>query len=208
MSALPKLTVEAQMRRWGATVLAAIAVLAATVMIAPAAADPTVGDVAPPLPAIVPMPSNWQPMFPFPYDQTRSKVTDADINAEREMCWWYNAQYHPLIDQMDDFDYNLARRNGDYNVAGNSQLADALAANIDESVNYLAPRAQALTVIPDPAGDMYFPLYQGESFYRLWQQFSNVSAGIRGRQPSWFYGPSLQHARRWGSKIDHSHVCR
>jgi len=171
-------------------------------------AGPTVDEIAPALPVIVPTPSSWQPKFPFPFDQTRNRVTDADVNAEREMCQWYEAQYDTLTDQIDNFNAVIVRNNGDYNVADNQRIADAVTANIDQSVNFLAPRAEALTVTQDFAGDMYFPLYQGESFYRLWQQLSNVSAGIKARQPVWFYGPSLQHARRWGSKINRSHVCR
>lgn len=32
------------------------------------------------------------------------------------------------------------------------------------------------------AGDAFYPIYQGESFFLLWQHLSNVSAGIRARQ--------------------------
>ncbi|MFV8229995.1 hypothetical protein [Mycolicibacterium peregrinum] len=176
--------------------------------VAPAHAEPTVDEIAPPLPGIVPTPNDWQPKFPTPYDQTRGSVTPAEIDAQREMCQWYNAQYDPLMTQIDNVNVNIVRSNGDYGVGNTQQLADAVAANIDQSVDFLTPRVQELTISQDFAGDLYFPLYQGESFYRLWQQLSNVSAGIRGRQPTWFYGPSLQHALRWGSKINRSHVCR
>ncbi|WP_235659241.1 hypothetical protein [Mycobacteroides abscessus] len=164
-------------------------------------------EVAPPLPVFVPKPSSWQPKFPYPYDASRGEVTGADINAEREMCQWFTAQYDILVTQIDRFNSSLIRSNGDYNVANNQAIADAVTANIDQSEEYLAPRAQALTIAHDYLGDEHFPLYQGESFYRLWQHLSNVSAGIRGRQPAWFVGPSLQRAKRWGSRIDHSHVC-
>lgn len=80
-------------------------------------------------------------------------------------------------------------------------------ANIDQSVEFLAPRAQALTQSYDHAGDMYFPIYQGQSFYLLWQNLSNVSAGIKGHQPTWFTGPSFQRVLHYGSKIERSHVC-
>ena len=63
-------------------------------------------------------------------------VTEADINAEREMCQWYNAQYETLMAQIDRFDNNLIRSNGDYSVANNQQLADAVTANIDQSVAF------------------------------------------------------------------------
>lgn len=174
---------------------------------ATARAEPIVDEIAPPLPVITPTQSAWQPKFPYPYDRSRGDVTPADIDAEREMCLWYTAQYDTLMTQIDNFNAVIIRNNGDYGVGNNQQLADAITANIDQSLAFLTPRAQALTVSQDFAGDMYFPLYQGESFYRLWQQLSNVSAGIRGRQPVWFYGPSLQHALRWGSRIHRSHLC-
>lgn len=200
------------MRRRGCGVLLVVLSVAlaanVTFSLASAAAQPTVEEIAPPLPMFVPGPSDWQPKFPYPFDQTRDQVTDVDITAQREMCQWYNAQYDTLLAQIDNVNVVIIRNNGDYNVANTSALADAVAANIDRSVEYLAPRAQALTVVPNFAGDLYFPLYQGESFFRIWQQLSNVGAGIRGRQPVWFYGPSLQHAMRWGSKINRSHVCR
>jgi hypothetical protein len=173
----------------------------------PASAEPTVDEIAPPLPVVVPTPSSWQPKFPYPYDQTRGEVTEADITAEREMCQWYNAQYDVLITQIERFNDNLIRSNGDYSVAGNQQIADAVTANLDQSLSYLTPRAQALTIKLDYLGDQYFPVYQGETFYWLWQQLSNVSAGIHGRQPAWFVGPSLQRAKRWGSRIHRTHVC-
>jgi hypothetical protein len=198
------------MRWYPGVFVATIAMMssAMVVLIGPASADPTVDELAPPLPVIVPTPTEWAPKFPFPFDQSRGSVTDADINAEREMCQWYNAQYDTLMTQIDNFNANLIRDNGDYNAGGNQQLADAVTANIDQSEGFLAPRAQALTQSQDFAGDNYFPLYQGQSFYLLWQHLSNVSAGIKGHQPAWFVGPSVQRTLRWGTEINRSHVCR
>ena len=67
-------------------------------MIGPAShADPASdSDLLVPLPVVTPTASNWTPKFPFPYNQTRGSVTDADITAEREMCQWFNAQYEIL----------------------------------------------------------------------------------------------------------------
>jgi hypothetical protein len=177
-------------------------------LVAPASAEPTVDELAPPLPVVVPTPNAFQPKFPDPYDETRASVTAADITAEGEMCQWYDAQYETVMTQIDNFDINLIKSNGDYAVANNENLANAVTANIDQSTAFLAPRAQSLTQTQDYLGDVYFPLYQGESFFRLWQHLSNVSAGIRGRQQAWFYGPSVQRALRWGSRINRSHVCR
>jgi len=66
--------------------------LLANLLGARASADPA-EPPPPPLPVVAPTPSsNWQPKFPSPYDETRKNVTQADINAEREMCQWFNAQ--------------------------------------------------------------------------------------------------------------------
>lgn len=174
-----------------------------------AAADPSADDVpAPPLPVLTPTPSNWEPQFPFPYDEMRNSVTPADIDAEREMCQWFNAQYGDLRLQIEKVNNSVVRSNGNFNAEGIPQQVDAVIANIDQSVEFLTPRAQVLTQSQDFAGDVYFPLYQGESFYGLWQQLSNVGNGLRVRQPNWFTGPSFQRVKHWGSKIDRSHVCR
>jgi hypothetical protein len=178
------------------------------VSMGPAAAEPNANEIAPPLPVFVPTPSNFTPLYPFPFDQTRASVTAADINAQRELCQWYNAQYETLIAQIDRFNANLISDNGDYGAGDNQRTANAVVANIDQTEVFLAPRVQALTQSQDFAGDQYFPLYQGKSFYLLWQLLSNVSAGIHGQQPAWFVGPSFQRAMRWGTEINRSHVCR
>lgn len=161
----------------------------------------------PPLPAFTPTSSSWSPKFPFPYDATRKNVTDADITAEREMCQWFNAQYATLRRQMEEFGFDLLHANNDWTVPGIQPHADAVAANIEQSVAFLAPRAEALTQSQDFAGDNYFPLYQGESFYRVWQHLSNTGVGIRARNTAWIYGPSQQREEHWGSRIERSHVC-
>jgi hypothetical protein len=209
--------------RYGGIALACtmIALAAVAVMIGPAsvADPPSDNDLIRPLPVITPTPTNWVPKFPFPYDQTRNQVTDADITAEREMCQWYNAQYEILEDQIDRLQFNRIQQNGpgvrigsgtdwDYSFGPIQQQVDIVTSNIDQSENFLAPRAQALTQSQDFAGDTKFPLYQGESFYLLWQHLSNVSAGIKAHQPDWFTGPSVQRFKLWGSRINRSHVCR
>ncbi|WP_371743993.1 hypothetical protein [Mycobacterium sp. DL592] len=174
-----------------------------------ARADPGENYEAPtPLPMVVATPSDWQPQFPFPFDQLRRYVTDADINAERDMCQWFNAQYYDLKGQIERLNNTIVRNNGDFNGDGVAQQVDIVTANIDQALDFLAPRAQSLTQSYDHAGDMYFPIYQGDSFYGLWQQISNVGNGLRARQPTWFTGPSFARAQHWGSKINRSHVCR
>ena len=172
-----------------------------------------------PLPVVTPRPSSWAPKFPFPYDQTRGSVTDADITAGREMCQWFNAQFDELMRQIDSLQFNRITPNGpgvlsgsgtdwDYSVGNLQQQADIVTANIDQAEDFLAPRVQALTQSQDHSGDLYFPLYQGKSFYLLWQHLSNVSAGIKSHQPDWFTGPSLLRVKRFGNMINRSDVCR
>lgn len=185
------------------------ATLAAVVLLnaPPAVAQPGYNDVPPaPLPDVIATSSDWQPQFPFPFDKLRNHITDADITAQREMCQWF-PQYRELKIQIEDLNNLVIRNNGRFDAPGVPEYANAVTANIDKSVAFLAPRAQALTRDRNHAGDIYFPLYQGESFYRLWEQLSNVSNGIKARQPTWFVGPSFQHAQRFGSKINRSHVC-
>ena len=198
------------MRRRSGKFLVIVAALGSAmfVLIGPASAGPTIDEIAPPLPLITPTPTDWVPKFPFPYDQTRGSVTDAEITAERDMCQWFNAQYDTLRHQIEGLNDALIRTNGHWDADGAQAQADIVTANIDQSEGFLAPRAQALTQSYDNAGDMYFPLYQGDSFYGLWQQMSNVNNGIRAHQPTWFTGPSFQRMLHWGSKINRSHVCR
>jgi hypothetical protein len=201
--------------RMTATAGVVAAVAAALVLSGQAGADPvpnqdSVADYDQPqlLPVVTPVPNDWQPQFPLHYDDLRRYVTDADINAERDMCQWFNAQYDTLRHQIEGLNDALIRTNGHWDADGAQAQADIVTANIDQSEGFLAPRAQALTQSYDNAGDMYFPLYQGDSFYGLWQQMSNVNNGIRAHQPTWFTGPSFQRMLHWGSKINRSHVCR
>jgi hypothetical protein len=200
-------------------VLAAMSVLTGP----PAGADPDPNSEAPlpvppsdsslirPLPVITPTASIWAPKFPFPYDQTRNNVTDADIRAMSEMCQWYNAQYATLRFQIDRLQTNRidqsTGRDDDYTRDDIQQQVDIVSGNIGQAVDFLAPRAQSLTQAQNPYGDNYFPIYEGEEFYKLWEQLSNVNNGILAHQADWFTGPSVQKAKRWGSDIHRSHVC-
>jgi hypothetical protein len=159
------------------------------------------------LPAVVAGPSSWTPKFPFPYDANRKDVTAADITAEREMCQWFKAEYRELVRQIDRFGFNLIDANNDWTVGQIQAQADAVAANIDQSEAYLAPRAQALTQVHDSAGDMHFAIYEGEAFYRLWTHLSNVGVGVKARNTAFVNGPSVERVKHWGSQIHRSHVC-
>ncbi|WP_231639652.1 hypothetical protein [Mycobacterium sp. Marseille-P9652] len=198
-------------RRCGHAVTAACLTAAAVFSAPDSAADPPSNDqLIRPLPIIVPRPTNWQPKFPFPYDQTRSRVTDADIQAEREMCQWFTAQYQTVNDQIGRLQFNRIQpdgTDGNYNVDGLQRQVDIVVGNINQSLEFLTPRVQALTQSQDFAGDVYFPIYKGDAFYGLWQQLSNVRDGINAHQPDWFTGPSYLRAKKWASEITRSHVC-
>lgn len=171
---------------------------------------PSDAELIRPLPAVTPTPTNWTPKFPFPYDQTRASVTDADINAERELCQWYTAQYGTLRDQIDRLQFNRIAPDGtdfDYGVDDVQQQVDVVTNNIAQSLTFMEPRVRAFTQDRNPFGDGYFPLYEAEAFFKLWEQLSNVHSGILAHQPDWFTGPSVQKAKRWGSDIQRSHVC-
>lgn len=123
------------------------------------------------------------------------------------MCQWFNQQYRVLKLQIERLNNTIIRNNGDFNAGAVPGDLQIVLGNIDQSLDYLAPRAQALTQSYDHAGDMYFPIYQGDAFYGLWQQLSNVSNGLKAHQPTWFSGPSFLRAQHWGSKINRSDVC-
>jgi len=161
-------------------------------------------------PVFTPTPSNWKPKFPFPYDQTRDRVTPADITAMAEMCQWFNRQYATLRDQIDRLQFNRIDSNGkdfDYTRGNTQQQVDIVTGNIDKSLAFLDPRVHALTIAQNSFGDNYFPIYEGEEFFKLDEQLFNVNNGIKSHQPDWFSGPSVQKAKRHGSDIFRSHVC-
>jgi hypothetical protein len=173
---------------------------------APAVANPDDPPVVP-MPEVIVTPTNWAPKVRLPYDNISNHVAPADITAMGEMCQWFNAQYRDLVREIDQFGFNLLHASNDWTVGQIQAQADAVAANIDQAENFLAPRAQALTQTQDFAGDQYFPVYQGEAFYRLWQQLSNVGVGIKARNTAWVNGPASERVKHWGSKIHRSHAC-
>lgn len=163
-----------------------------------------------PMPVVTPIVSGWTPKYPFPYDQMKDRVTDADVTAMREMCQWYNAQYATLRFQIDRLQTNRIDdygRDFDYSQGDVQQQVDIVTGNIRQAVDFLTPRVQSLSQPQNTFGDHYFVIYEGEAFYKLWEQLSNVNNGILAHQPDWFTGPSVQKAKRWGSDIHRSHVC-
>jgi hypothetical protein len=211
-------TVRVRSRHGGAVATAVVIVLSALAIVVPPTSSADPDPTAPPsnsdllyaFPAFTPTPSNWKPKFPFPYDQTRDRVTPADITAMAEMCQWYNRQYATLRDQIDRIQFNRIGSYGkdfDYSRDNTQQQVDIVTGNIDESLAFLDPRVHALTIAQNSFGDNYFPIYEGEEFFKLDEQLFNVNNGIKAHQPDWFTGPSVQKAKRHGSDIFRSHVC-
>jgi hypothetical protein len=166
---------------------------------------------APPLPVFTPTPTDWAPNFAFPHNLRQHWVTDADITSEREMCEWFNAQFGILMDQINTFNGNLAASNDDYAAPGLQQQADVVTANIDQSEDYLAPRARAFTRKRDCDFDNncddYIPIYKGDSFVRLWQQQSNISTSIKSHNPSGITNISIGLTNLYANGIRDSGVC-
>lgn len=195
-----------------------IILLAVGVTLAPTSrADPDTDIVIPsdsdlirPFPLFTPTASSWAPQYPFPYDQLRNQVTGADVGAMREMCQWFNVQYATLRDQIDRLQFDRIGEDGkdyDYTRDDIQQRVDIVAGNIQNSVAFLDPRVHALTQAQNTFGDNYFVIYEGEQFFKLFEQLFNVNNGIEAHQPDWFTGPSVQKAKRHGSDIYRSHVC-
>jgi hypothetical protein len=198
------------LRRFG--ILASCTALAAATLITVsvgAEADPNAP--APPLPVFTPTPTDWAPNFAFPHNFHQYRVTEADITSEREMCEWFNAQFDALMDQINAFNANLAADHDNYAAPGIQQQADAVTANIDRSEDYLAPRAQAFTVVRDCDVDddckNYIPIYEGDDFRRVWQQQSNVSTSIKNHNPSGINNISIGLTNVYANGIRGSGVC-
>jgi hypothetical protein len=213
-----KLTVRHRSRRGGVVATGVVIAVSAIAILIPhtSSADPDPGaapsnsDLLYAFPVFTPTPSNWKPKFPFPYDQTRDRVTPADITAMAEMCQWFNRQYATLRDQIDRLQFNRIGSYGkdfDYSRDNTQQQVDIVTGNIDKSLAFLDPRVHALTIAQNSFGDNYFPIYEGEEFFKLDEQLFNVNNGIKSHQPDWFSGPSVQKAKRHGSDIFRSHVC-
>ncbi|EUA51169.1 hypothetical protein I552_2110 [Mycobacterium xenopi 3993] len=125
------------------------------------------------------------------------------------MCQWFNRQYATLRDQIDRLQFNRINPDGkdfDYGRDNIQQQVDIVTGNIDKSLAFLDPRVHALTVAQNSFGDNYFPIYEGEEFFKLYEQLSNVNNGIKAHQPDWFTG---RRSRRRSATVATSfaHMC-
>lgn len=200
-----------------------VALLAFALLPAPASgALPSNDDLIFPLPTFAPKPSSWVPKFPYPYNQLRGDVTDDDIRAEGELCQWYNEQYQILRRQIDRLQFNrvtpfdssgggISGSGGDYNYSFGpiQDQVDIVTGNLDRANEFVEPRVLQLArgQVADYMGDLNFPLYESESFYRMWEHMRSINQGIKAHQADWFTGPSVLRLKVWGDRIMRSHVC-
>lgn len=175
-------------------------------MSAPAAAEPN--GTAPSLPVFVPHPSNWAPDYTvFPYNLWQVRVTPQQIDAQRESCQWFNAQYGTLMTQIVGFQHYLGEHDDYWTAPGVQAAGNAVKANVDQSAAFLDPRAHTLYITNYPDQSQYSPLYNGDSIYHLWYQLTQISDKIAQKQPSGFINANIATANVYGNVIRDSAVC-
>ena len=161
-----------------------------------------------PLPLFVPSPSEWTPDFTvYPYNLWQTRVTPEQLVAERDSCQWFNAQYDQLQEQAAGFQDLLADQHDDWTVSGMAGAADIVQANLDQSAAFLDPRVHTLYVVNYPDRSEYSPLYNGDSFYDLWFQLTQISEKIGRRVPSGQINANIATMNVYGTTIRDSHVC-
>lgn len=183
-----------------ACTLAAVGVLAP----APVGADP---DPAPALPAFSPGPTDWSPrMDIWPYSTFTYQVTPEMIAGMSDSCQWFNAQFDPLMGQINAVNRSLGEHHDVY-PSVQSQV-DTVVANIDRATGFLGPRLQPLTIrnTPDNFGP-YSPIYGGEQLTAVLFQLSRIADSLRQKQPSGFARPHLDAAAGWADALRKSRAC-
>nr|WP_280834013.1 hypothetical protein [Mycolicibacterium frederiksbergense] len=173
---------------------------------APAVAEPD--GSAPTSPAFVPHSSDWAPNYTvFPYNLWQVRVTPEQIEAQRESCQWFNAQYDSLMSQTVGFQHFLGEHHDYWSQPGMQAAGDAVRANIDQSAIFLDPRAHTLFITNYPDQSQYSPLYNGDSIYHLWFQLTQISDKLKNQQPSGFINANIAAANVYGNTIRDSGVC-
>ncbi|WP_283617098.1 hypothetical protein [Mycolicibacterium poriferae] len=193
----------------GRFVVKGLGVAVVALVAAPAAtAQPDTGAGTPTLPVFEPYPSDWTPDYtPFPYNLWQVRVTPEQLAAERDACQWFNAQYDPLMNGVFGFQDFLGDRDDDWTAPGVQTAAATVAANLDRSAAFLDPRAHTLFITNYPDQSQYSPLFHGDSIYRLWFQFTQISDKIARRLPSGQINANVATANVYGTAIRDSGVC-
>lgn len=163
----------------------------------------------PPLPVFTPGPTDWSPNFEiWPYSTFTSQVTPEMISGMSDSCQWFNAQFDPLMGQINDFNNHLANTHDDYSASGVQGQANAVAANIDQSTAFLAPRVRPLT-IENTLNNFgpYSPIYGGEPITSVTFQLTRISDGIQARQTAGVIHANIAAASRWGNALRDLGAC-
>lgn len=196
-------------RRTDRVVQRAVAALACVVMGAAALAGPARAEDGPAsLPVFVPYPSEWTPNYTvFPYNLWQSRVTPAQVVAERDACQWFNAQYDTLSAQAFGFQNYLGDQRDVWATPGVQAAAAVVRANLDQSAAFLDPRVQTLYIVNYPDRSQYSPLYNGDSFYHLWYQLTQISDKMARQVPSGQINANTATMKVYGTVIRDSGVC-
>lgn len=166
-------------------------------------------DYQPPqaLAVFAPHPSDWQPDYSvFPYNTWQNRVTPEQITAEGESCQWFNAQYGELMGQVFGFQHFLGDLHDVWSAPGVQAAGAVVAANLDQSAAFLDPRVHTLYAVNYDL-NKYSPLYNGDSFYHLWYQFTQISDKIKQKLVSGVINANIATANVYGNTIRDSGVC-
>ena len=129
-----------------------------------------------------------------------------DGRRRTRACQWFNAQYDTLSAQAFGFQnalHDSYRRVG----VGVQGAGDALRANLDQSAAFLDPRVHTLYITNYPDQSQYSPLYNGDSFYHLWYQLTQISDKIARQMPSGRDQRQHRHDEGLRDAIRNSGVC-
>lgn len=148
----------------------------------------------------------WAPNYAvFPYNMWQNRVTPEMVTAEGEACHWFNTEYDALSGQV--FGFHQALRDS-YDVWSQVQGAgDALRANLDQATAFLDPRVHTLYITNYPDQSQYSPLYNGDSFYHLWFQLTQISDKMAHQMPSGVINANAATMKVYGTVIRDSGVC-
>lgn len=194
------------MTTWGRRT--ASAVLSAVLLVLGLAPNAHANDTTPTLPVFVPHPSDWQPNYVvFPYNLWQNRVTPEQVVAMRDSCQWFNAQYQQLIDQSFGFQNFLGDRHDVWAAPGVQGTADVIVANINQSTAFLDPRVHTLYITNYPDQSQYSPIYNGDSMFHLWFQFTQISDKMQRQLPSGQIFANIATANVYGNTIRDSGVC-
>lgn len=148
----------------------------------------------------------WSPNYTvFPYNLWQNRVTPEMVTAEREACHWFNTQYDGLSQQVFGFKQAL---HDSYDVWDQVQgTGDAVRADLERSAAFLDPRVHTLYVTNYPDQSQYSPLYNGDSFYHLWFQLTQIGDKMARQMPSGVINANTATMNVYGTVIRDSGVC-